>query len=471
MTYKAPVAVNIRQATTSASVTDLNRSIFIAPHSYGTARQKSFSSLSELNADTTIPKDSPAYIAISRALAGAGSRSLPIYLGRIEVTDIILTPTLANSATYSFTVQVVDTTTYTDSVAAVEISFTSDTDATLTEITAGLDAALTTAGITSSDIIVTDNGTDITLLAAANRLIVTSELTENLVQTFDFTETAATAFANIIAEDNDSWYYVTTAVRDIDWILDLADVIEATESSDNPKIFRVSSNAPATIVAQTDPSAATDLLGLLDDADYKNTFGEWHDQADEIYPELTSTVYYGSFFVGTQNWAFMNNCPNPIARHPVLGRQLTTGEIGFIYDRNAAVRYNYMSVAIYGVGENGDAPSQSAWMDNLSIAHWIRLTMKQRVFNTLVNAANGGLPLTFTAGDRAVIQERCESVLNEGVDRKMLLGHTGVTVPDNISFSDQAARTLQDVTFTGYYAGKINFVIIDGILTYTEETA
>ena len=48
-------------------------------------------------------------------------------------------------------------------------------------------------------------------------------------------------------------------------------------------------------------------------------------------------------------------------------------------------------------------------------------------------------------------------------------GYEELVMPTSISFSDQAARILDDVTFTAYFASKINWVIIDGNLTYNEE--
>lgn len=468
--FKPAVAVNIKTAVSSGSISSLNHSIFIDTNMYHKARLTPYYSFTDVQADKGVPSNSKAYSALQEAFKNANSNSLPIYLARREATDSTFTPTVANSTVYSFKVQVFDTTTNTETLAPTLVTFPSDVDATAAEIVAGLDAAITTAAIPVTDLITDVTGDVLKITPAATRQLVFTEVTNNLPQTFGATETAADAFAAIQAEDNESWYYVTTSVRDDDWVLDLCDEIDATESSDYPKVFRTSSNDITTLSVQTDPSNPADLLGRMEDAELNNCTGEWHNQSDTIFPELAACVYQGSFFVGTQSWSFMPNCSVPAARHPVLGRLLTNAEVGFITDRNASVRMKEMGVTIYKGGDKGDiAKGTGAWIDNLNISHWIRLTMKLRVFNALVNAANAGLPLTFTAADRAIIKERCTSVLIEAVQRKMLSKFDEVVVPTTISFEDQASRTLKDVSFTGYFAGKIHFVIINGVLTYSEE--
>lgn len=470
MAFKDSVSVNVSQATASAEITNLNAAMLFDVNTYHQARVTPYYSMDDVRNDTAVPVDSPLYKALQNAFPNAKSRSLPIYVGRIQPDETVLTPEVQDSTNYSFKVRVVDTSTGLESVAATEIAFVSDSDATLAEIVTGLADAVTTAAILPTDLLVVDNGLTLSLAPAADRQIIVTDVTENIKQTFVYTESAATAFSEVSAENPDEWYFVCTTVRDIPWILDLADVVKSTLGSDLPKMMRVSSKSLSTLVAQTDPSAADDLLGLLEDNEYQNVFGEWHHLADEIYPELASVVYNGGFFVGTQSWAFMNNCTNPVARHPTLGRKLTKAEAGFIMDRNAAVRFQEMGLTVYKVGTSGDvARGQAGWADNLQISDWARLTMKQRVFNSIVNAGNAGKPLTFTAADRAVIKERCESVLTEGVSRKMFSGFDPVVVPSTISFEDQAERTLKDVSFTAYFAGKVYYVIIDGVLTYREE--
>ena len=470
MSYQSSVAVNVRKAVTTGIITSLNHSMVIDTNNYFYERQKSYRSLSEVNADTSIPRDSDLYKALANAFPSAGSRSLPIFVGRRKPDATSITVSAANSFTYSFDIAVVNSADGSVDAAKQSISFTSDSSATADEILVGIEAAIGTAGFGSSHFATATSGDTITFTPAAGKDVIMNNYGKNLAISFSSTETAADTYAAITAVDESNFYYVTTTVRDDTFILALCSVIDATESSDYPKVFRVSSDAVSTLSAKTDPVDSNDLLGKMQAEGFSNCFGEWHDQADTIFPELSACVYYGSFFAGTQNWKFMGGCKNPVAKDPVTKTQLTTAQQGHIMDRNAAVRAKEMNVAIYKVDSSGDvAKGSGAWMDNLTISHWIRLTQKLRIFNALVNAGNGGIPLTFTAGDRNVIRERAESVLVEAVQRKMLSGFEPVSVPSTISFEDQAKRTLKDVNYTGYFAGKLNFVIVDGILTYREE--
>lgn len=465
MAFKSTAAVNIKSSVTSGTTSSLNHSMFIDTNNYHKARITSFNSMDEVSADTAIPKDSNLYKALQNAFGNAGTRSLPIYTGRRDPSTTALLASGADGEV-SFTLDIYNTTTGVKTQDTVKVSTTASTN-TVDEIHTALVADAGTVGIQTTDATFDIATGSLVITPAADRQIVLKTFTSNLTLSYTSTELAATTFSEIQNENKTDWYYVTTSVRDTSWVIDLGTAVQATESSDYPKIMRVSSKAPSTLIAQTSPSAADDLMGLIEDAEFSNVFGEWHDQSEDIFPELASTVYYGSFFAGTQNWKFMNNCTNPVARHPVLGRELTSAEIGFITDRNAAVRAKEMGVSIYMVSDKGDAAKGSgAWMDNLTISHWIRLTQKLRIFNALVNAANGGIPLTFKTGHRLVIRDVAESVLTEAVDRNMLLGFEPVVVPTNISFENQALRTLADIKFTGYFAGKIDFVIVDGILTY-----
>ncbi|AUR89078.1 tail sheath protein [Vibrio phage 1.121.O._10N.286.46.C4] len=467
MPFNPTVGVTIRQATTTGSISSLNHTMVLDVNAYHQAVITPYYSIEDLNGDVAVPKDSTAYAALQMGLSNASVRSLPIYLGRVEAATTVLTPEVADSTVYSFDLTTIDTTTGSVAVTG-SISFTSDADATAAEIVTGIETAVTSANFDTNEVTLADGAT-LTITPAANRQVVISNLVE-LTATFTTTKSGAEAFSDIQDVDNEDWYYVCTTSRDNTFRTELCQAVEATESSDFPKIFATSDAAPETIVAQTDPSDTDDYLGVMEDAGYGNCFGQWHDQANTIFPEVGVCTYTGGFFAGTKGLKYSANAKIPDARHPVLGRTLTKAEIGFILDRNAIVRSKEMGVSIFHVGKAGTASKgQGAWIDNLTISHWIRLTMKLRIFNGLVNADNGGLPITFTRGDRLKIKDIGDGVLNEAVQRKMLSGHTGIFVPENVSFEDQATRTLKDLTFTGYFAGKVNFVLIDGILTYTGE--
>lgn len=469
MPFYNSVSANIREATALASVASLSRVCIFAPHAFSIEYSVPYYSIEDA---AGLPKDSDAYKALQAGFKGAGSRTLPIYLSRVSVDEAVLTPVLEDSAEYSFTVTVYDTTDMSKELDEVEVSFTSaSSGGTIADITAGLVADAGNEGITATDLNVSDATTSVEFTEPSNRVMVFSNISENLKVSFSTTETAATSFDNLMSENSEDWYRATSTIRDLTWVKAMADVIEATESSDTPKIFRTSSASATSIVAQTNPSNSADILGVLEDGNYRRTTAEWHEQSSEIFPEITHECYVGSFQEGTKGSAFNQNMSVPAARHPVLGRTLTKAEAGYITDRNATVRFTEFGLVITKTGKDGtSAKGQGQWIQNVVIADWTKLTMIQRGLTLLVNADNSGDPITFAKRKLNRVADALNSVLSDGVDYGLFTGFEPVEVPDSVAFSDQAIRTLTGLKFKAFLAGAVNFMIIDGVLTYSEDT-
>lgn len=467
MPYFPSVSVNVRESTALAQIPSLSRLAIFSPHAFTREFSTPFFDISDAD---ELPKGSDVYKALQAAFKGAGSRTIPVYLARVAVDDAILTPVVENSTNYSFTITVYDTTDMSVIHDEVEVSFLSDTDATAAEITAGLELAAGTAGITASEIIFNDTGTTLEMTEATNRQMVITDLTENLPITFTTTTTAAQAFSDLMSENPDQWYRAVSTIRDTTWVKAMADVIETTESSEEPKIFRTSSAAPESIIAQTDPSNPNDILGVLEDGNYRRTTGEWHDQSSEIFPEITHEAYVGSFVEGTKGSAFNQNMSVPAARHPVLGRLLTKAEAGYIIDRNATVRFEEFGLTITKTGKDGtSAKGQGQWIQNIVIADWTRLTMIQRGLTLLVNADNAGDPISFAQSSAKRMASTLNSVLSDGVSLGLFTGFEPVTIPESFSFTQQATRTLDGLKFRAFLNAPIQFVIIDGVLTFMSD--
>ena len=464
MAYNQSVLANVRRASSSAGVSNLNNSMFISAHAYFAERVKAYNSMNEVNQDPSVPKDSNLYKAMQSAFS-VSSPAIPIYSGRREVDDVTLVPTVADNTTYTVNLQVVDETT---GIASEEwlATFTSGVSATAAEIVLGLEAAITALTIPASEL-TTDGTTDPDVLqvipSADRQLILTNA--PDFTQEYTVTENAATCFSEITDENKEDYYFVTSESRDETWVDDLAKAVEATEGS-YPKQYRVSSSAIESLQPLADPAVAGDLIGKLKEGEYKRSAGEWHDQADEIFPELATCVKGGSYFAGVANWKFLQGTA-PVAKHPIKGRTLTSAEWGYILDRNASVVGTELGLNFLMGGTN--STGQAEFTDLVMITDHTKLVMEARVLTALINANNGGLPLTMTSSDMSVIKERCESVLSDGVNRKTFAGFEPIVMPTKISFEDQASRLLQDVKFTAYFASKINNVIIDGVLTYNEE--
>lgn len=465
MAYSQTVLANITQSTASAGVSNLNNSIFISSHAFFKDRIKGYSSMSEVNSDEDVPKDSNLYKAMTQAFS-AGTVAVPIYAGRREVDSIILTPDVKASTTYKFTIQSFDLTTgvYSDSyTVSIASAASTDADTIVADLVteAGTTLAIPTAVATFTD----NNDGTLTILKGASQQIIVTEVTE-LSQSFTSTEDAATCYAEITDENNSDYYFVTSESRDETFVKALAQAVE-TSTGSYPKIYLVASSATESLSPVADTYVTNDILQMLQDNEFSRSGGIWNDQADEIFPELATCVKAGGYTIaGKVNWKFLQKT-SPVARNVIKGREVNSTEQGYIGDRNASWVATELTLTFL----HGGKLANGNFIDLQIITDSTKLKMEARVLTALVNANNGGVPLTMTSGDLSIIKERCESVLNDGVNNKLFSGYEPIVMPTSISFEDQASRILQNVNFTAYFATKVNFAIIDGNLTYNEEVA
>ncbi|AUR84718.1 hypothetical protein NVP1063O_051 [Vibrio phage 1.063.O._10N.261.45.C7] len=463
MPFMETVQANIANATTSVTSSNLANAVFATEHSYYSERLRPYASIDELNADDAIPKTSVAYAALSNAFGQPGAVT-PIYLGRRLADVSTFTPVVANSETYSLQVECIDTTTNTQ-VRIDEVSFTSDTDATAEEISAGMVAAFGSLPTPpeASNYAVVDTTGAFTIIAAADREVNITKITK-LLDTYTSSETAAELLAEIQQENNEDWYWMTASDHTETFVLAMATAIGATESSNYKKQYRTSYAGLDTLVALPDP--AVDVLGKLKQGEYIRAHGEWHNLADSIFPELAAVVYNSQFPAGAETWKFMTNLTTPEIRHPLTNKRLSSKEWGYIADRNASFASKERGVTFMHGGMS--AKGTSNWVDATRGSDWLTDAIEVTLLNTLLNAAAIGQPLTMTASKKAIVKERIETKLLEGVNRGFLRGFDPVVVPDVISFEDQVGRILDNVSFTAYLAAKVHFILVNGVLTYKE---
>ena len=465
MPFYPTTSVTLREATATASIPSLNKVAVFSPHAFTKEFSTAFYSLEDLN-NSSVSKDSDAYKALVSGFKDAGPRSLPIYLARVAMDSVEFIPTIADNTTYEATFSVYDTATNTlviDQAGITHTTGVADPDP-LGDIASAIQLAFP-----SLECVTGLTVTGVTITEAAGYQLVINSVSDNFALDYDTTTSAAQAFDDFTSENPSDWYYATTTVRDNDWILDMADIIEATDNADYPKMFHVTSSAIETISVQTDPSNVNDLLGRLEDGNYKLTTGEWHQDSNTDFPEVGHMCWVGSYPTGVKARAFSTQCKVSEARHPVLGRTLTKAEVGFITDRNAVVRFREMGIVLYKTGKLGtSARGQGQWAQNVTIAHWTRLTMQQRNLNLLVNQDTAGDPITFAKRRLEVVADTLNSVLSDGVDSGFFTGFIPVEVPESVAFDAQAMRTLEGLKFTAYLAGGVNFVLVDGVLTYSE---
>lgn len=459
MSYKATITSTTTLETTGTTATNVSGTLFITSNAAFKSRTQEYSTMAEVRADDYISTTSNAYAGLLSAFKQPGC-AVPILLGRRQIDDITLTPTtVTDNADYEFTVAVYDEDTL-ETENTYVVSIDSGDTATATSIATALQVELSTT-LAAENISVTDNSGSLTLAAASGYDLLLSSLTK-LTDTYTTSEDAATLFAAIEEENDNDWYFLTCDDHDDTFVLAMAEQVESTESDDYPKQYRVSTADTGSIVALPDP--ATDLLGKLAALEYTRTAGEWHHNADSIFPEVAACAYQGQFDAGSTTWKFMNNENGVVAaQNPTTGKNLSTSAQGYIRARNASWVGEERGVSFMHGGTM--AIGTSVWIDVLRGKDWINSEIETNLLDLLLNADK----IAFTTSGTTQVKDTITGVLSEAVERNILSGFEEVSVPSSISFSDQVARILDDVEWTGYLAGAIHFIIVNGTLTYSDD--
>lgn len=261
-----------------------------------------------------------------------GATPPSIVVGRRQVDEVTLTPTVANNGVYIVTINDVDYT------------FTADGTATAAEITAGLDTAIgSPTGITVTDntgtltVEVTTPGTAWSIKVSSNLTKVDSVPTETWVDALEAVE-----------QVNDSWYCLVSDVQTVADQEALSDAIQARE-----KIYGISS---ADAVAPT--TGTTDIGYKLNAKSQSRTFGVYLPTAATEYPEAAWVGSQLAVTPGQNDWDFKR-------ANGVTVSKLSSTAITNLKAKN----WNYyISKAGVNIFQNGDMFDGKPIDQNLKVA-------------------------------------------------------------------------------------------------------
>lgn len=457
MPYQRTVDSSIRRATTASTEANLTNSIFAAAHAYTKNRVTNFSSWEE--AKLLIPSTSPTYAAMRTAFQQSNVPT-PVYLARRQVDSMTLTPTtVVDSTNYGLVIHVV--TVATGEEVANIISVTSGTDATAEDIATSLRGDIGAVDNISTG--AADSTGSVTVTADANYDFYISDLTR-LTDTYATTESAADLLTAIQRENNTGWYFMTAEDHTEDFVLAMAAEIEATGSGVHPKMYGVSVADQSYLATLSDP--ATTILGKLVEGGYTRTFGIWNHLADSTFVELAATCYNGSFDAGTTTWKYMPNMRGvQVVSDPITGVDLQDTAQGYIADHNASWWAEEHGVAF----QHGGTTASGEWIDVIRTVDFLNDRIETRVQDFLINEAANG-KVSFSEPDIRALLGVIEGVLSRATTAEILTGYVKPSINGDITFTQQANRILDNVEWVGYLAGAIHFVVVNGTLTYQDET-
>lgn len=446
--YRDTIISNISLATTAAESPSFTNILFVTANAYFEDRLMAFSSLDEVK--DILPTDSNAYKGLRLAFSQRNGAPQPIYLGRRKADVVILSPDadrVGKITEYKLTV--------TSDEKSTTVSHTSTTQETAENIVEALKNKI-------------DN-TDITITSAAGGLSLATSTSEKLVvtavvkmtQEFTTSETAADLLAAIMEENDSDWYVMSCEDHTEAFVMAMAAEIEATGSSNTPKIYAVSSADAETITPLVDP--ADDLFGKLQELGYVRTYPFWSANSDSVFPELAPIATNAIYQPGVTTYKFMQLTGVGNAADPVTGKDLRTARLGYIADRNASWQSRERGVDFV----HGGKVAGGEWLDIIIARDWMNDRIESRLLTLLLNQVGGKIPFT-PEGKQKVINV-IDGVLQESVNLGILSGYIGTTIPEITSFEDQAHRILDQVKFTGFLAGAIHFINVSGKLTYKDE--
>ena len=247
---------------------------------------------------------------------------------------------------------------------------------------------------------------------------------------------------------DDDWYFLMTTTHTKLQSTLIADYIETVI-----KIFAYQTNEADSknLAANVD---TTSIMHLIRSKNYDRTFGVWVSDLSE-YKHAAWIGLMAPKEPGSATWKFKE----PKA---VSADKFTANEKKNIQDKKGNVLNTVAGINMFEEG----VVSSGEFIDIMIGTDWIQARIQEQVFALFV--AEDKVP--YDDGGIQAVGLQVEDVLTQAVNRLILVGGEQkpvVTLPKRTetTAADRAARFLRNVKFSGFYAGAIHKVQIDGTLS------
>lgn len=332
----------------------------------------------------------------------------------------------------------------------VDVSYTSDADATATEICDGLRTAIATAFASITENFTTGGTSTLTLTANAAGDWFAVEVGDITQWTLSGTHSdpgVATDLAAIALRDND-WYCLLMADPGNASVLAAAAWVQS-----NKKIMLAEVSEPAAVTTAVGNSDTLDDLHTLG---YTRVAGCYHHAPDQFF----SAAWAGKVLPsnpGSESWKF----------HKLVGVETTN--LTSTQRTNLTNRKANTVETVYGYPFTVEGTTaDGGFLDTTRGIDWLDDDMSKAVLEVKLKAAAAGGKVPYTDDGIATIVGAVRGSLARGVKRGVLVaGSTTVTAPllADIDAADKAARRLPDVKFTATLAGAVHKTVIDGVVS------
>lgn len=424
--------------------------MFLAETKVFNERWRVYNTTTDLLQDGFLSTD-PAYKAFAVASAGT-AKPKTIMIARRKFDTITYTPTVENSTEYSI------------SLAAPQegfetFSYTSDSDATATEIVNGIIADFTAnASVALAAVVALSNVSDelqLTDIGSSDYAIkeVSSNLNPATAAKADF-ETITTALSEARAEEG-VWAYFAIESRV------QADVEEAyTWGESNTEMFATATDLAAAKVANQATVLDTGFTGQ-----YLYSMGFWSaDQAN--YPDFSALAKMASVQVPGQT-TLNGKTLNGITLDN--NSTLSNSESTIVRAKNSNT---YESVSTFGWVRDGKTFS-GQFFDIVDTARWFKARVQENIIQLQKSKVDAGTKIPFTDAGIQMIGQRIVQIVQQGIDAGVFDGNynNGVgyqlTLPalSSIPTNDIANRVLNNVQIVVRATGAIHTITVSGTIT------
>lgn len=382
------------------------------------------------------------YLAVQRYFA-QNPAPINVAVGRIQASRVtVAIDTVQNATHYGIGIESATPGTVTNH------DYTSDADATQTEIAnglvalinAGAEAAQVTASNVADDVQINADGTDpFVVTLTLGTTLMTIGVPAGTIEDHD------TALAAIVLEDND-WYAICAVDRTAAQVQKVMDWVES-----NVKIF-LTASADANIINQTAAVDTTSIAYYCASNSYVRSAVMYNALAATAYPDAGWLGKCLPKDAGSITWAFKT-----IAGATV--DTLTATQRINAMAKHANVYETVGGVAITQMGTTGG----NEFIDITHGIDWLRATMQEDIYSRLVNQDK----IPYTDKGIASIEALVRKALESGIDRNFIATIDSISSPKaaDVSAVDKAARTLPDVEFTATLAGAIHQITVTGVVS------
>lgn len=257
-----------------------------------------------------------------------------------------------------------------------------------------------------------------------------------------------TAGLGAIADENNEWYALIATTRAAEDILEIAAWIEGYSTT---KMYGTASSDP-----NATSTATSDIGYQLKQLARSKTWTFWHEDPT-TFPEAALFGRCLAAAPGSITWAFKQLSGIPPSDNLTKTQTTNLSNKNYVYYQTVGGAQITQDPKV-AVGE---------WIDIMHGVDWLNAQITEALFSLLVNLPK----LPFTDKGITAVQGEISAQLKRGQQADFLTTDKpySVTVPKraDVSAADQAARTLNDVTFIAYLSGAIHFINgVHGTVTY-----